>query len=125
MPNLPAVAPVEEAKKKRVRNYKRHTTKLLSEEFPDIMQTLANKSKEGSLSHTKYLFEIGRVKEDIERHGQGNEPSLAELLLAEVRKRRAAEEPNAENAMKASGKPGADTVGGTDERGGDCGASEQ
>src|SRR5271170_1288991 len=96
---IPAVVPMERPKKKRVRNYKRHTAKLLSEEFPDIMQTLAKKSKEGSLSHTKYLFEIARVKEDIERQGQGSEPSLAELLLAEVRKRRAAGEPNVENAV--------------------------
>jgi len=123
MPNIPTVAQIDGAKKKRVRNYKRHTTKLLSEEFPDIMQTLANKSKEGSLSHTKYLFEIGRVKEDIERQGQGSEPSLAELLLAEVR-RRQAEVPSVESAVKASGDPRAEIARSRDERGGDCGATE-
>ena len=120
MPNIQAVASVEGAKKKRVRNYKRHTTKLLSEEFPDIMQTLANKSKEGSLSHTKYLFEIGGVKEDIERQGQAGEPSLAELLLEEVRKRQRAEDPSA-----GSDKPRDESGAGTDdseEGGEDCGA---
>ena len=121
MPDIPAVVPVEGAKKKRVRNYKRHTTKLLSEEFPEIMQTLANKSKEGSLSHTKYLFEIGGVKEDIERQGQVGEPSLAELLLAEVRKRQATrEKPPAEDA---EGCDESDVeIDDTEERGGDCGA---
>jgi hypothetical protein len=51
------------------------------------MKTTAEKSAKGSLPHTKYLFEIGGVKEEIQRQGQSNgEPSLAEILLAEVRR---------------------------------------
>jgi len=118
---IPAVVPMERPKKKRVRNYKRHTAKLLSEEFPDIMQTLAKKSKEGSLSHTKYLFEIARVKEDIERQGQVGEPSLAELLLAEVRKRQATTENTPAEGAQERDESDAE-IDDTEERGGDCGA---
>jgi hypothetical protein len=91
------VAPVidaDETESKPVHNYKRHTKKLIAKQFSGIMESMAVKSKEGSLAHAKFLFEIGGVKEDLERQGRGKaEPSLADLLLAEVRRQHAANGP--------------------------------
>ena len=62
---------------------------MLREKFADIMGAMAQKSIEGSLSHTKYLFEIGGVREELLREIENNgEPTLADLLLEEVRRRR-------------------------------------
>jgi hypothetical protein len=106
-----------------VEEYQSHAKKVVSENFAHIVQTMAEKSAKGSLSHTKYLFEIGGVKEEIQRQGQGeDEPSLADLLLAEIRKRQTAEETAAEDADKASAESGAAD---TEERGKDCGAKAQ
>ncbi len=81
----------DEAASKPVRNYKTHTKKLIAKQFSGIMESMAVKSKEGSLAHAKFLFEIGGVKEELERQGRGKaEPSLADLLLAEVRRQHAA-----------------------------------
>ena len=75
-----------------VEDYQRHTKKVVSGKFASIMKTMAERSEKGSLPHTKFLFEIGGVKEEIRRRGRGDaEPSLADLLLAEIRKQRAIE----------------------------------
>jgi hypothetical protein len=113
-------------KDKPVHNYQSHAKKVVSGNFANIMQTLAEKSAKGSLSHTKYLFEIGGVKEDIQRQGQGKgEPSLADLLLAEMRKQKPSEDSAAKAVVKASGELDAETESVTEERGGDCGAKAQ
>jgi len=65
------------------------TKEILTEKFADIVEALAQKSVEGSLPHTKYLFEIAGLKEEFLRQVQNNgEPTLAELLLAEVKRHR-------------------------------------
>jgi hypothetical protein len=88
--HLDSKSTVDEPEEKPVRNYKTHTKKLIAKQFSGIMESMAVKSKEGSLAHTKFLFEIGGVKEDLERQGRGKaEPSLADLLLAEVRRQHA------------------------------------
>jgi hypothetical protein len=98
------VAPMieaEEPKSKPVRNYKTHTKKLIAKQFSGIMESMAVKSKEGSLAHVKFLFEIGGVKEDLERQGRGkSEPSLADLLLAEVRRQHAANVPTVKGLLE-------------------------
>ena len=49
---------------------------------------MATESINGSLSHTKYLFQIGGVMEEIQRYEENkNEPNLVDLLLAEVKRR--------------------------------------
>ena len=72
--------------------YQSLAKQVVSTNFLDILEMMAKKSVEGSLPHAKYLFQIAGVKEDIERFGQEAEPSLADLLIEEVRKQRAAEE---------------------------------
>lgn len=89
----PAAKRERKAPVKRVRNYKKHAKRELSEAFPVIVQTLVKKAEEGSLTHAKLLFDIGGVKDAAKedgrkRKGPNHEPSLAEMLLDEVKKRR-------------------------------------
>ena len=77
------------AARKRVRDYKNHAKKELSEAFPAIVGALVERAKGGSLTHAKLLFEIGGVKDKPVSPGSRQEqPSLAKLLLQEVAKRR-------------------------------------
>ena len=70
-----------------VTDFQSYAKEVVSRQFANIMKAMAEKSAKGSLAHTKYLFEIAGVKEEIQRQGQSNgEPSLAEILLAEVRR---------------------------------------
>jgi hypothetical protein len=70
-----------------VTDFLAHTRKLLIARFAEILEMLAQKSAEGSLPHTKYLFEIGGIREYLQREIQDNdEPTLAELLLGEIAK---------------------------------------
>lgn len=73
---------------KRVRDYKRHAKKELSEAFPEIVGVLIERAKKGSLTHAKFLFEIGGVKDErLGRVSRKRHVSLAEILLNEVAKR--------------------------------------
>jgi hypothetical protein len=73
----------------KVRNYKKLAKKELSQAFPDIVDVLIERAKEGSLTHTKFLFEIGGGKDQPSKRGaRQRHPSLAEMLLDEVTKRR-------------------------------------
>jgi hypothetical protein len=78
----------EKVKTKRVRNFKRHVKQVIAEKFPEIVLKLATESINGSLSHTKYLFQMGGVLEEIQRQEENkNEPNFVDLLLSEVRRR--------------------------------------
>lgn len=75
-----------------ISEFQNHAKEILTRRFVDIMETMAQKSAEGSMPHTKYLFEIGGVKEELQRLAENEgEPSLAEMLMAEVRRHREAE----------------------------------
>jgi hypothetical protein len=94
---------------RRVRNFKRHTRKLMSDNFARIMNSLAEKAINGSVAHVKYLFEIGGVREELEREGDGKaEPSLAEVMLGEMRRQR---EEELARAKTGSGIGGGEAVG--------------
>jgi hypothetical protein len=76
------------AKTKRVNNYKRHAKREISEAFPEIVDVLVERAKEGSLTHAKFLFDIGGVKDKpLSQEKREREPSLSEMLLEEVAKR--------------------------------------
>lgn len=83
------VAGEDASSAKRVRNYRKHAKKELSEAFPEIVDVLVERAKEGSLTHTKFLFEIGGGKDKpASRESRHRERSLAGMLLEEVAKRR-------------------------------------
>jgi len=82
----------KEAKAAPVRNLRFHAKKLIAREFSEIMESMAEKSKAGSLAHAKFLFEIGGVKEDLSRGGRRGkrEPSIADLLRGGIKLRQEA-----------------------------------
>jgi hypothetical protein len=113
-------------KGKSVTDFLSHTKELLIEKFADIMETIAQKSIEGSLSHTKYLFEIGGVREELLRQVQNNgEPSLAELLLAEVKGHRDAEQPTVVETVNTCGRAASISCGNSGLPVSNCGAKGQ
>jgi hypothetical protein len=71
-----------------IQNFKEYIGKMISRDFPKLLDALVNKCIMGSLSHLKYLFELGGVKEEMERQGEGGERlSIAEVLMAAIRSR--------------------------------------
>ena len=82
-------------KSKRVTDFQSHAREVVTEKFADIMEAMAQESIQGSLPHTKYLFEIGGIKEELQRQVENNgEPTLADLLLEEVRRHSATDTTN-------------------------------
>ncbi|HVJ08792.1 MAG TPA: hypothetical protein VM554_10435 [Acidisarcina sp.] len=74
--------------KKRIRNYKAHTKKELSEAFPEIVDSSIERAKHGSLTHTKFLIEMAGVKDERTSRGKKQRHvSLAEMLMKELAKR--------------------------------------
>jgi hypothetical protein len=98
------------------RNYKKHAKELIAAEFPEIMKAMAEKSKQGSLGHAKFLFEIGGLKEELERQGRGRaEPSLADLLMAEIKRQNAKSDAASEQSANGEAGDRLPTVAETDE----------
>ncbi len=101
-----------------VEDYRGVARKVVSANFVGILNALAEKAVNGSLLHMKLLFELGGVKEDIERRVQQNdEPTLLDLIVAEIRRGRS--EGNPTDAQLESA---ADSE---DESGLNCGAKAQ
>lgn len=71
------------AKKKRVCNFKKHAKSEISGAFPDIVHTLIEEAKGGSLNHTKLLFDLGGVKEQVkeEMKHKNIPPSFVKVLM--------------------------------------------
>lgn len=73
----------------RVHNYRKFTKQKIAESFPEIVGGLVSRAKKGQLGHTRLLFDLGGVKDDLKRGAsRRREPSLGKLLLEEVEKRR-------------------------------------
>ncbi len=67
---------------KRVRNYRKHAKNQLSRAFPAIVDTLVRQAKKGSLTHTKFLFELGGGKDKpVKREAAKKEPSFITALF--------------------------------------------
>jgi len=102
------------------------TKKILTERFASIIEALAQKSSEGSLPHTKYLFDIGGLREELLRQVKNDgEPSVAELLLAEVKRHRDLETAATVETVKTAGETASEAYDGTEQAGNNGGAGEQ
>ena len=111
-----------------VTDFQSHTRELLTGRFANIMEAMAQKSVEGSLAHTKYLFEIGGVREELQRQAQNDgEPTLAELLLAEVRRHRDEDTSSVAtgDTTEADDKAEVEPTGDSLEPGKNCGAKAE
>ena len=82
----------------RVRNFKGHTKKKLSESFSKIVEAHVEEAKKGSLKHTEWLFEIVGVKEETKANNKAKngDPSFASLLIEELERQKGAAKNNSE-----------------------------
>jgi hypothetical protein len=88
---------------KRVRNYKNHAKKELSQAFPAIVDTLIKQAKKGSLTHTKFLFELGGGKDKpVKRDAAKKEPSFVTALFDA--KAKIEEQPVAKDELAPAGE---------------------
>jgi hypothetical protein len=95
-------ARAKEPEAKPVKNLKGHTKKLIAKQFSEIMESMAERSKAGSLAHAKFLFEIGGVKEDLARVRRGKaEPTIAELLMGGIKLRQEANAAELEESLRS------------------------
>jgi hypothetical protein len=105
----PGIAP----KSHPVTDFITRTKDVLRDRFANILDAIAEKSVEGSLPHAKYLFELAGLREEFVRQVQGDgEPTLAEVLLAEVTRHREEATPATEGTeMALNGTRGAQCDG--------------
>jgi len=79
-----------EPKVRRIRNYRRYVKNKLAARFPQILDKLVAESLAGSLAHTKFLFEIGGLGDELGAEGQEKgEPNLGDLFVNEVKRQNA------------------------------------
>jgi hypothetical protein len=98
---------ISEAESEAEIDFLSHLRKIITEKFANIIEAIAQKSAEGSLPHAKYLFDIGGVKEGLRNQVQKDgEPSIAELLLAEVNKHKDAAPPTGVETVETSSETG-------------------
>ncbi len=100
------------------------TQRILTERFASIIEAMAQKSVEGSLPHTKYLFELGGVREELRQRIQNDgEPTFVDILVDVVKTHQEAVASAA--AVKASGEAGVGSCGRPALPASDCGVKEQ
>jgi hypothetical protein len=83
------------------KHFKKTAQDQIQRSYKKIVATLAKEAQKGSVRHTKMLFDLGGVKEEVDaaKPKRKKEPSLGRLLLKEVEtmKRSQTKLPNDDN----------------------------
>ena len=68
------------------RHFRKKAQEEIGKKYEGIVEKLAEKATQGSVQHTKLLFELGGVKEQVQASSQRKRraPSLGEILLKEA-----------------------------------------
>ncbi|HMD20957.1 MAG TPA: hypothetical protein VKH40_11570 [Alloacidobacterium sp.] len=69
------------------RHFRKKAQEEIGKSYTAIVKTLANKAARGSVQHTKLLFDLGGVKEEVQASATGRRRrprSLGEILLKEA-----------------------------------------
>jgi uncharacterized membrane-anchored protein YhcB (DUF1043 family) len=68
------------------KHFKKTAQDQIQKSYKKIVETLAEEAQKGSVRHTKMLFDLGGVKEEVEaiKSKRKKSPSLGKLLLQEV-----------------------------------------
>lgn len=69
------------------KHYRKKAQEEIGKSYTAIVQTLATKAAGGSVQHTKLLFDLGGVKEEVRASATARRrrpPSLGEILLKEA-----------------------------------------
>ncbi len=87
-----------------MRNFRCHAKNQISGAFSEIVHRLIEEAKGGSVNHTKLLFDIGGVKDQL-RHKQKDEAgvSFAEILRRELSPEHASQQAQAATARTEKG----------------------
>jgi hypothetical protein len=83
-------------KRTTAKQFRKKAKTRIEENYEAILDSLVGRSIDGSIQHTKLLFDLGGVKEELEESSKERKlgPSLGRLLLkdaAEFRKRKETE----------------------------------
>jgi hypothetical protein len=69
------------------KHFRKTVQDAIGENYIDIVETLASKAVQGSVQHTKLLFDLGGVDDEVQAAAtprRRRPPSLGRILLAEV-----------------------------------------
>ncbi|HEY0760275.1 MAG TPA: hypothetical protein VGD59_13570 [Acidisarcina sp.] len=94
--------PFRPSRKRKLVYFRNHAEEQTSEAFPDIVKKLVDKARDGSINHTRLLFDVAGISEASKAGSKGKSrsrsASLAKMILDAERKRDAKQAPQAENA---------------------------
>jgi hypothetical protein len=79
--------PDSERKSVKPRHFRKRAQEEIGKSYAAIVQTLANEAVRGSVQHTKLLFDLGCVNEEVQASATGRRRrprSLGEILLKEA-----------------------------------------
>ena len=79
--------PDSERKSVKPRHFRKKAQEEIGKSYAAIVQKLADEAAKGSVQHTKLLFDLGGVKEEVEASATGRRRrprSLGEILLKEA-----------------------------------------
>lgn len=85
-----AQAGIQESEEKPTKpsHFRKRAQEEIGKHYPSIVRTLAENATKGSVLHTKLLFDLGGVKEEVRDAAKAKRPrrppSLGKILLAEV-----------------------------------------
>ena len=82
------------------RNFRKKAQEEIGKKYEGIVEKLAEKATEGSVQHTKLLFELGGVREQVQVSSpkRRRSPSLGKLLLKEAEALKRSKEKAIENS---------------------------
>jgi hypothetical protein len=83
-----ATKPKRSKKSTIPRNFRKTAQQEIGKKYTKIVRTLAKQAAEGSVQHTRLLFDLGGVKEEVRASSNGRRrkaPSLGAILLKEVK----------------------------------------
>ena len=77
-----------DVKPTKPRHFRKRAQEEIGKNYPSIVRRLAEEATQGSVMHTKLLFDLGGVKEEVRDAGKGKRPrrppSLGKILPDEV-----------------------------------------
>jgi hypothetical protein len=104
----PAISPIQvkpeqtknadQGKPTKPRHFRKKAQEEIGKKYGGIVEKLAEKATEGSVQHTKLLFELGGVREQVSSPKRRRSPSLGKLLLKEAEALKRSKEKTVENS---------------------------
>jgi hypothetical protein len=90
----------DQGKPTKPRHFRKKAQEEIGKKYGGIVEKLAEKATEGSVQHTKLLFELGGVREQVEVSSpkRRRSPSLGKFLLKEAEALKRSREKSIDNS---------------------------